>query len=442
MTNDVNHDVSHETARARVLVVDDDPDLLALMSMRLGAAGYEVLAAASGAEALELFHTRKPRVVITDLRMDEMDGHALFERLHESAPGVPVIMLTAHGTIPDAVAATQRGVFSFLTKPFDGRQLLALVAEALVLSPEIAAESEGSDWRANFVAASATTDELLRQARRVAETNEPLFLLGPPGSGKEHLGRLVHAASARAQEAFVPLRCSPDTDEALLADALREARGGSLFVDDVGASSPAIQARLLPYVREATPFATPTRSAGEPRIMAASSQPLDTLLNTGEFRVDLYYGLTRNVLELASLARRKDDIPLLVAHFTAVWAEQRQRPAPSFAPDALVLLQEAPWPGNVRQLRTVVDMSVSQAVAPVIPVSLVQRLLREQSENELVAFDDARRGFERDYLVQVLIATAGNVAHAARIARRNRTEFYKLLSRHDLDPAAFKQSAR
>jgi two-component system response regulator GlrR len=435
-------DLSHEAARARVLVVDDDPDLLALMSMRLGAADYEVLAAASGAEALELFHARKPRVVITDLRMDEMDGHALFERLHASAPGVPVIMLTAHGTIPDAVAATQRGVFSFLTKPFDGRQLLALVAEALALSPEIATDSEGSDWRADFVAASTVTDELLRQARRLAATNEPLLLLGPAGSGKEHLGRLVHAASTSARKPFVALRCSLDTDDNMLAEAMREAQGGSLFLDDVDATSPTLQARLLPYVREIAPFAMPRPAAGSPRIMASSSQQLDTLLTTGEFRVDVYYALTRNVLELPGLARRKEDIPLLVTHFTAIWAEQRQRPAVSFAPDALALLLEAPWPGNVRQLRTVVEMGLAQSIAPVIPASLVQRLLREESENELSTFDDARRGFERDYLVQVLTVTAGNVAHAARIAHRNRTEFYKLLSRHDLDPAAFKQPAR
>lgn len=193
-----------------------------------------------------------------------------------------------------------------------------------------------------------------------------------------------------------------------LAAALEGAGGGTLFLDDIAGLAPEDQARLLPLVR------------------------------AGGFRSDLYYGLARTTLAVPGLDARREDIPLLVAEFTRRWQERKQGTAQGFAPDALTLLCEAPWPGHVRQLRHLVEQALGQSVTPLVQALLVRRLMREESEQEMAAFDDARRSFEYRYLVDLLTATSGNVAAAARIAQRNRTEFYKLLARHQLEPSAFK----
>jgi two-component system response regulator GlrR len=418
---------------ARVLVVDDDPSLLDLIEMRLAAEGYAVSCAASGAAALERFRAERPRVVITDLRMDGMDGHALFARLHAEAPTVPVIMLTAHGTIPDAVAATQHGVFGFLTKPFEGRELLAKVADAMRLSPQIEATVDEADWLDGVVCSCAAMHELLRQSRRAADSDDPMLLTGPRGSGKETLARAVHAAGARAGKPFVAIRCG-QADVSVLA-GVQSARGGFLFLDDVEALSPAEQAQLLPLVMERGLFSPHGRTAAtDVRIVAATTQPLDHAIRERRFRADLFYALGRVALSIPSLGERRDDIPALVAHFVA----QADGVGRGFAPDAMAALQEAAWPGNVRQLRSVVEGAVAKSVTRQVPATLVRELLRAERELEIAAFNEARRAFEYDYLVQLLETTGGNVSRAARVAQRNRTEFYQLLARHSIDPAAFK----
>ncbi len=428
----------------RIMVVDDDPDLLDLIAMRLNSAGYTVALAASGIEALALFRAERPRVVITDLRMDGMDGHALFERLHAEAPSVPVIILTAHGTIPDAVAATQRGVFSFLTKPFDGRELLARVADAITLSPPIAADRINAAWRKDIISTDAVMDELLRAAHRMADDDLPILLTGPRGSGKELLAQALHNNSRRARQCFHVLRCGTaadsGTEEAQFAEALAKGRDGTLFIDDIDQLAPALQARLLPLVGETgLLFGGGKRDI---RIIAATTQSLDPAIRDGRFRADLYYSLKRNTLALPSLAERREDIPLLVTHFSAQSIKHTASAAHGFSPEALTLLCEAPWPGNIRQLHNIVKQALAQAVAHQVPASLVRRLLHEDNAREMAAFDEARKAFEYDYLAQLLKATTGNVAQAARIAQRNRTEFYKLLARHDLNPASFKQDRK
>jgi two-component system response regulator GlrR len=424
----------------RVLVVDDDPGLLDLIEMRLVAGGYTVSCAATGEEALERFRAERPRAVISDLRMDGMDGHALFARLHAEAPTVPVIMLTAHGTIPDAVAATQRGVFGFLTKPFDGRELLAKVAEAMAVSPRVdVSPGEDAGWRAGIVSSSLVMEELLRQARRAADVDEPVLISGPRGSGKESLARAIHAASRRSGSPFIVIRCGElaglKPGSSPLNRALRAARGGFLLLDDIEELPPVEQARLLPLVREHSLFSAPTRAdESDMRIVATTAQPLDQAIRDGRFRADLFYAIGRVALNMPALAERREDIPALVASFTA----QAQGAARGLSPEAMAVLQEAAWPGNVRQLRSVVEQALAQAVTPQVPVTLVRRLLREETEREMAALDEARRAFEYDYLVQLLDITAGNVTHAARVARRNRTEFYKLLARHGIDPGSYK----
>ncbi|HTY02262.1 MAG TPA: sigma 54-interacting transcriptional regulator [Rhodocyclaceae bacterium] len=435
-----------------ILVVDDDPDLLDLIGMRLSAAGYTVTLARSGEEALQCFHADRPRAVITDLRMDGMDGHALFARLHAEAPTVPVIILTAHGTIPDAVAATQRGVFGFLTKPFDGRELLARVAEAVAISPTIAASEADGAWRSGIISSSPVMDEVLRRARRAAEDEGPLLITGPRGVGKEMLARAIHLASSRADGPFVTLVCGtlpPEGfEEALFGAAktkgaqtglLAAAVGGTLFIDELESLPPIVQARLLPLVRKSDgPFGViRTGPLPDVRVFAASESLPERAVQEGLLRADLYYSLAATTLTISPLAERQEDISALIAHCVESAGENRR----TFSPDAVKLLHEAPWPGNSRQLINVVGQAMQLSVAPVVPASLVNQLLREESEREMICFDEARRGFERDYLVRLMQTTNGNVSQAARVAQRNRTEFYKLLARHGIDPAAFKNQA-
>jgi two-component system response regulator GlrR len=425
---------------ARVLVVDDDPGLLDLIEMRLVAGGYTVTCAASGEEALERFRAERPRAVISDLRMDGMDGHALFAHLHAEAPTVPVIILTAHGTIPDAVAATQRGVFGFLTKPFDGRELLAKVAEAMAVSPRVdGSAGEGAGWRAGIVSSSLVMEELLRQARRAADADDPVLISGPRGSGKESLARAMHAASPRAGKPFVVFGCGGfaghKAGSSPLVQAMVEARGGFLLLDDIEELPPVEQARLLPLVREHTLFSAPSGAAApDLRIVASTTQALDQAIRDGRFRADLFYAFGRVALNMPALAERREDIPALVAAFVA----QSSGVAQGLAPEAMTALQEATWPGNVSQLRSVVEQALALTVTPQVPATLVRRLLREETEREMAALDEARRAFEYDYLVQLLETTGGNVTHAARVAKRNRTEFYKLLARHNIDPGSYK----
>jgi two-component system response regulator GlrR len=435
----------------RILVVDDDPDLLHLINVRLSVAGYDVVMASSGLQALEQFRTNHPQAVITDLRMDGMDGHALFARLHAEAPSVPVIILTAHGTIPDAVAATQRGVFSFLTKPFDGKQLLERVAEAVALSPPLASFGSEDNWRADIVSVSIALDELLRQARRAAEDSRPMLIVGPPGAGKSILTSAIHRASARGKGPLIAVPCAtlpPEEVEAQLfggwgdkgaahgvGKTLAAAKNGTLVLDEVAALSPVAQARLLPLVRTSTTelFGQPRSGLPDVRVIATTAHPLDRAIRDGSFRADLYYALAATTLRVPPLSERVEDIPALVAHFCAAASGDRR-----LSPEALNLLQEAPWPGNVGQLRSVVEQVVSLSVTPLVPATLVRRVLSEEKERNTLGFDEARRSFEREYLAQLLQTTNGNVARAARVAQRNRTEFYKLLARHNLDPAAFK----
>ena len=441
---------------ARILIVDDDPDMLHLIGVRLSAAGYQISAAESGEAALISFRTNRPQMVITDLRMGQMDGLALFDHLQAEAPTMPVIILTAHGTIPDAVAATRRGVFSFLTKPFDGQELMRRVADAIRLSPTLDPTQTSAHWRKELITCSIRMEDLLRQALRISKEGRTALFIGASGSGKATLARAIQQAGDRAKQPFVCLSCT-DFPAGELEDALSpgnpcnayaQATGGILYLQDVGALSPIAQARLFSFLIGQMQARDPLRrlksttqqsSVPDVQVIAASPRPLDTAIAEGGFRSDLFYLLGQMTLLVPPLNERSEDIPLLAAHFLS-----RIRPEANLtlAPEAIAALQEGRWPGNVRQLKNVLEQVAELSLTPVIPEAAIRRVMREFDEENLATFDDARREFERDYLVRLLQATAGNVSQAARVAQRNRTEFYKLLARHGLDPISFKQKFR
>lgn len=443
-----------------VLVVDDDPDILKLLTMRLSAAGYAVHTATSGERALALLAVDRPDVVVTDLRMGGMDGLALFEAIQRRVPTLPVIILTAHGTIPDAVDATRRGVFGFLAKPFDGKQLLDQVAQAIRTSAAGSAHDTAS-WRAGFITASAQMEALLRQAHRVAQSDASVLISGASGTGKELLARAIHDASRRADAAFVAVNCAAIPEHLLESELFghrkgaftgavydhkglfQSAEGGTVFLDEIGDMPGALQAKLLRALqeREVRPVGATQPVAIDVRIISATHRDLEALVSAGEFRADLYYRLNVVSLAIAPLAQRREDIAPLARHFLGEVAARYGKGACTFAPEALEALITAPWPGNVRQLHNVVEQSVALATSPVIPAALVQGALHEEPSG-LTSLDAAKRAFERDYLIRLLRLTGGNVTRAARLAQRNRTEFYKLLDRHQLQSAMFKEDKK
>jgi two-component system response regulator GlrR len=440
----------------RVLLVDDDKDLLQLIAMRLTAAGYAVTAVESGEAALAALAVSRPQVVVTDLRMQGMDGMALFDAIHRDSPSLPVVILTAHGTIPEAVSATRRGVFSFLTKPFEPKVLLDTVAEAMRLtSPPSSGEMEA--WRQELITRSSGMEDLLQQARRVAASDASVCIFGASGTGKELLARAIHKASPRANAPFVAVNCGA-IPEGLLESELfghkkgsftgavadrrglfQAAQGGTLFLDEIGDMPLPLQVKLLRALeeRKIRPVGSHEQYDVDVRVIAATHRKLEERIASGEFREDLYYRLNVVKLYIPTLAERREDIPLLANHFLTRLAERYRRGRLAFSPEAMQLLVSAPWPGNVRQLLNVIEQAVALAPTEVIPESLVRQAL-DAGDTALTPLDEARRAFERDYLVRILKITGGNVTKAARLAGRNRTEFYRLLERHSLEPGMFK----
>jgi two-component system response regulator GlrR len=372
----------------------------------------------------------------------------LFERIHATQSTLPVIILTAHGTIPDAVAATRRGVFGFLNKPFDGKELLAQVEQAIRLSIGAADTRPAPDWRAEIITCSRSMEEVLRQAQLVAASDASVLITGDSGTGKELLARAVHQASPRARGPFQAINCAAIPEHLLESELFGHAKGaftgalmahkglfqaasgGTLFLDEIGDMPLLLQPKLLRALQERVvrPVGSTETIPVDVRIVSATHHDLESRMQEGALRQDLYYRLNVVSLRLPSLAERREDIPLLARHFLRELSVRDRKSARSFSPEALETLVNAPWPGNVRQLLNVAD---------VIPQTLVQQALRDDAQR-LVGLDEARRAFEHDYLVKLLKTTGGNVTQAARLAQRNRTEFYKLLQRHHLTPSLFK----
>jgi two-component system response regulator GlrR len=444
--------------RTRILVVDDDPDLLRLVQIRLSAAGYVVSTAESGERALAQASVDRPQLVVTDLRMGGMDGMALFETLRQSHPTMPVIILTAHGTIPDAVAAVQRGVFGYLTKPYDPKALLTEVERALAMAGGTRPGGDaGEAWRKDIITRNPAMEDVLAKARMVAESDASVFIFGESGTGKELIANAIHQASRRREHAFVAINCGAIPEPLLESElfghvkgaftgAVRDNRGlfqtanrGTLFLDEIGDMPVSLQVKLLRVLQEKKVRAVGSTEAHEVdvRVISATHRNLETEMAAGNFREDLYYRLNVVGLALPALSERREDIPLLAHHFLTVLADKYKKPVIGFAPEALELMVAASWPGNVRQIYNVVEQSVALATTPIIPLTLAQQAIQHQ-QAEFASFEDARRRFEREYLTQLLKITEGNVTQAARLAKRNRTEFYKLLGRHQLDPKLFK----
>ena len=439
---------------ARLLLVDDDPGLLKLLGMRLVSEGYSVVTAESGPEALRVLGREKVDLVISDLRMDEMDGLQLFSEIQKGHPGMPVIILTAHGSIPDAVAATQQGVFSFLTKPVDKDALYKAIDEAL----EHSAPASDDQWRDTIITRSPVMLRLLEQAGMVAQSDVSVLINGQSGTGKEIVAQAIHNASPRHDKPFVAINCGALPEQLLESELFGHARGaftgavsnreglfqaaegGTLFLDEIGDMPVALQVKLLRVLQErkVRPLGSNRDIEINVRIISATHRDLPKAMARGEFREDLFYRLNVVNLKIPPLSERTEDIPLLANHLLRQSADRHKPFVRAFSSDAMKRLMAAKWPGNVRQLVNVIEQCVALTSSPVIGDALVEQAL-EGENTALPTFVEARNQFELNYLRKLLQITKGNVTHAARMAGRNRTEFYKLLSRHELDANDFKE---
>ncbi len=443
-----------DQVNGRILLVDDDPGLLKLLSLRLTSFGHQVKAVESAAAALSAMSSFRPQTVITDLRMQRMDGIELLDAIHHREPGLPVLIITAHGTIPDAVNATRRGAFGFLTKPIDKQLLQEQVVRALSLSSVKERDDEGFQ---DIITRSPLMQDLVNRARRVASSTSNVVITGESGTGKELLARAIHNASPRTEKSFIAVNCGAIPEHLLESELFGHERGaftgahqsrqgifqaadgGTLFLDEIGDMPLDLQVKLLRALqeREIRRVGSAKAVPVDVRIISATHRDLEQLMTEGRFREDLYYRLNVVNMRLPTLAERREDIPILVNQFLDRLAEQRGEQRKVYAPEAMELLVRAQWPGNIRHLYNVVEQNVVLSAGSVISAATTLAALADNAER-IPSYAEAREEFTRHYLTRLLTVTNGNVARAARMARRNRTDFYKLLARFGIDPVQFK----
>ncbi len=447
----------------KILLVDDDTSLLKLLSMRLKSSGYEIETAENAHQALARLAFFQPHLVITDLRMGDMNGLALFDRIHQQYPSLPVILLTAHGTIAGAVDATRKGVFSYLTKPFDSQQLLTEIQQALQQTHAYNSNEEDlrdHSWRSGIITQSRIMEELLNQAQRLAKSDVSILIQGASGTGKELLAQAIHKSSVRNKHPFVAINCAAIPCNLFESELFGHKKGaftgadknhtgmfetanqGTLFLDEIGDMPLDFQAKLLRVLEQRTirPVGSTQTVDVDVRIVSATHVNLEQAVENKSFREDLFYRLNIVILEIPALHERREDIALLARHFLQrILKKTTHCIARSFSPEALQQMMTAPWPGNIRQLLNVVEQVAVLSSTPVISEQLVTRALRGKTA-AIPPLAKAQQEFEQDYLIRLMQITQGNVTRAAALAKRNRTEFYKLLNKHHLEAAAFRQS--
>jgi len=450
--------------KERILVVDDDEGLLRLLTMRLSAMGFDVTTCTTGEEALAVAKREVFNLALTDLRLPDRDGLSVLEELRLIHPDLPVLLLTAHGSIPNAVEAMQRGAFGYLTKPFDDKELKATIEKALAqqrMSREIqrlkllVKELYGLE---NVAARSPKMQALLEQVARVAESDATICISGETGTGKEVIARVIHCNSGRARGPFIAVNCGA-IPESLFESELfghvkgaftsaqsskrglvQTAEGGTLFLDEIGEMPLNLQVKILRAIQErevqAVGAERPTKV--NVRIITSTNKDLGAAVRAGTFREDLYYRIQVFPITIPPLRERRDDIPLLAQHFLQQSAKRMHKEIRGFLPAAMQKLMLYSWPGNVRELENTIEKVVVLSSQDMITPDLLPSST-ESTEGQVKALTAAKEEFERNYLKEMLQITGGNISRAAQIAGRYRADFYKLLKKHGLHPGDAKE---
>jgi len=446
--------------KSRIVIVDDEERMAGVVAMTLGRAGYECETYGSGVQALAALDTRAADVVITDWKMPQMDGIELLRQLHARQPALPVILITAHGSVPSAVAAMREGAFDYVTKPFDNDELRAVVGRALELTR---LERENRYLRQEvasrypldaMIAESPRSKDVLDLVRRVAPSRSTVLIQGESGTGKELIARLLHYWSERVGHPFVAVNCKAFAEGVLeselfghekgaftgaasaRAGCFERATGGTLFLDEIGETTPDFQAKLLRVLQdgEVLPVGATRPRAVDVRVVAATNRVLRDEIRAGRFREDLYFRLNVIPIQLAPLRERSDDILPLARHFLDRHAGEAGRRV-NFSDESKQALRTHPWPGNVRELENVVERAVVLTRGNTItPEDL---LLEQRNDPRAPAADgtlqDALDQAAATRIRAALDTARGQRNEAARALGIERTTLYRMMKRFGIE---------
>jgi DNA-binding NtrC family response regulator len=450
-------------SHGRVLIVDDDSGFRTALSTAMSARGFDVASVPNGSGALAWLGTNTCDVVLLDLKMPDMSGMEVLERLRERYPAVEVILLTGHGTIDTAVAAIRRGAFQFLTKPCSPDEVevtvlkalerRALIERTIVLQQALAPPDLGE----TFIGRSAQFKETLRLVERVARVDSAVLILGETGVGKELVAKLLHSRGSRSRQPFVVVDCSNLHEELLQSELFGHEPGaytgatrlkhglfevadkGTIFLDEVGDVSPALQAKLLRVIETGTfrRLGGNTEIAVNVRVLAATNRDLAEMVSQKHFREDLFYRLNTIRVDVPPLRERPDDIVCLATHFVERFnrrfAQKRQ-----LSPEALDALTHYAWPGNIRQLQNVIEQVVVLADDDVVTPAYLPPFLRSHGAapvhrsaqpTEVVPLRDV----ERQYIEFVVNHFGGHRANAAKALGIGERSLYRKLNEFGLD---------
>lgn len=451
-------------ASGKILIVDDDRNLLEVMKVRVESAGYEVTAVSKEQDALDAARNEAFDLSIVDLQLERSSGIELMKELRLLLPDMPVIILTAFGTIESAVQAMRQGAYGYLTKPFNPRDLFSHIEKALEntrLTVEInrlkgflREELDSTD----MVVRSDKMQQVLNVVSRVAKSESTVYVHGESGTGKELIAKAIHFASDRKEKPFVALNCAalPESllesrlfghEKGAFTGAIQTTRGlfsqaheGTIFLDEIGDMSLAIQAKLLRVLQERCfyPIGSEKLVEVDVRVIVATNKDLEEEVKKGTFRSDLFYRIHVIPIYLPPLRERKEDIPPLVEHFLQRLNRQMKKNIKGVTPEAMRKLMLHDWGGNVRELENTLEYAAAMTRDDVLTEEVILPARRSSGEEPFRPLKEARDAFERGYLIKLLQACKGNVSEAADLAGKYRTDFYILLKKHSLNPADFR----
>jgi len=452
-------------AIGNILVVDDDPNLLELLRIRLESGNYRATTALKEEEALKSAQEQVFDLAIVDLKLSQGDGIVLMQALHLINPQMPVIILTAHGSIETAVEAMRKGAYSYLTKPFEPQDLFLQLERALEnrrLSSEVSRLKnllkEKYDFD-NIVAKSGKMHKVLEMVARIAQTDSTVYIHGESGTGKELIAKAIHLAGARKNNPFIALNCAalPETlleselfghEKGAFTGAIRSTKGlftqahdGSLFLDEIGDMPPSLQAKLLRVLQERQfyPLGSERPVEVDVRVIVATQKDLEEAVKKGEFREDLFYRIHVIPIRLPPLRERKEDIPPLVEYFLKKFNLQMKKEVEGLTAAAMQRLMLHDWPGNVRELENTIEYAVAMTQQSWIQEDWILQTRTLQAPEPLKSLKESKEAFEKTYLVNLLQISEGNISRAAKLAGKYRADFYDLLKKHGLKTEKFKK---